>query len=150
MRKSHRPASREATLAIDRATTVAWVQASVRAFARANGLSTRDEWSLAVAASEAATNIIKFATTGVITVRIVASPPLLELVADDDGPGVSDVARALVDGVSEGVVLAETESRAGRRGLGTGLGAIARVMGELTIDRSPRGGARITARRPLR
>jgi serine/threonine-protein kinase RsbT len=149
MRRSHSVTGPQITIAVSPTTAVAWVQSTARSFARAHELSIEDEWSLAVAASEAATNIMKFATSGVITLRILPAPPTLELVAEDDGPGLGDVDCAVRDGVSEGAVLAELEPRRDRRGLGTGLGAIARVMGTLSVEQSAGGGARISARRAL-
>lgn len=140
----------ELEIAIEPRTTVPVVQAAVRRFVRAHGGSPRDEWCVAIAASEAATNIIKFAATGTLALRIRGERPhCCELVAEDDGAGFADPATALRDRISEGVDLAEVEWTVGRRGLGTGLGAIARVMGELHIERSARGGARVVARRVL-
>lgn len=132
-------------LAIDRMTTIPYVQKAVRERVRALGGSPRDEWNVAIAASEAATNIVKFATTGTLTLRALAGG--VELVAEDDGPGFEDPERALRDHVSEGVDLKQQEPQPGRRGLGTGLGAIARAMSELRIERTTRGGARLVALR---
>jgi serine/threonine-protein kinase RsbT len=137
-------------LAIDAATSTAFVQAAVRAFARAHGATTRDEWSLAIAASEAATNIGKFATRGTVTLRLDGGPPrAIEICAEDDGPGFEEVRLSMRDGISEGVDLLQQRTPSARRGLGTGLGAIARAMDSLTIERRPSGGARLVARRVL-
>lgn len=138
-------------LAIDGSTTPAYVQARVRAFVRGLGGGVRDEWSIAIAASEAATNIAKFAPRGAL--RLIAhdgSPATVELIAEDNGPGVDDIDRALRDGVSEGIDLATTEPDPRRRGRGTGLGAILRQMDALTIERRAGGGTRLVARRRLR
>jgi anti-sigma regulatory factor (Ser/Thr protein kinase) len=76
--------------------------------------------------------------------------PAIELCADDEGPGLTDVARAMIDGVSEGVDVADP-GRDGtrRRGLGTGLGAIRRAVDHLEISVRPSGGTRLVARRAL-
>ncbi|MBI2391754.1 MAG: hypothetical protein HYV09_19345 [Deltaproteobacteria bacterium] len=71
---------------------------------------------------------------------------MIELVAEDDGPCFADVDSALRDSVSEGIDLAAAEPRPSRPGLGTGLGAILRLMGSLTIERREGG---VVARRPL-
>jgi len=143
--------STELTLEIRATTSVAYVQAAVRAFVRAHRGASIDEWSLAIAASEAATNIAKFATRGTIRLRAIeGTPRVIEMCAEDDGPGVDDVNLAMKDGISEGIDLASQERRTHRRGLGTGLGAIARATDTLSIDRSPAGGTRLTARRTLR
>ena len=127
---------------IDRTTQVAWLQSEVRRFVRRNELSLKVEWALAIAVSEAATNVQKFAGAGVIT--LIGEPSAIVMVAEDDGPGL-DPETALRDGVSEGIDLATVESRAGLRGLGTGLGAIHRLMGDLRIERRPCGGTRLVA-----
>ncbi len=137
-------------LVVDGTTSIAYVQSRVRAFVRAVGGGVRDEWCIAIAASEAATNIGKFATRGALRLVAHDDGPAVELVAEDDGPGVDDVDRALRDGVSEGVDLATVEPSAKRRGLGAGLGAIARQMDSLTIERRAGGGTRLVARRRLR
>lgn len=141
----------EIVLAIDRATAPAYVQAVVREFVRAHGTA-RDEWNLAIAASEAATNIAKFATSGTLTVRVLGEAQrVFELVAEDDGPGLDDPERALRDHVSEGVDLRAADPPRSRRGLGTGLGAIARAMNaSLTIERRPGGGTRLVGRRSIK
>lgn len=138
----------EIVLAIDRTTAPAYVQAVVREFVRAHGTA-RDEWNLAIAASEAATNIAKFATSGTLTVRVLGEAQrVFELVAEDDGPGLADPDAALRDHVSEGVDLSVVERSPTRRGLGTGLGAISRALGgTLRIERSARGGTRLVGRR---
>ena len=63
---------------------------------------------------------------------------------------MSDIERALRDGISEGVDLTIAEPSLKRRGLGAGLGAIARQMDSLTIERRREGGTRLVARRALR
>lgn len=138
-------------LSIDGSTNSAYVQSRVRAFVRLHGGGIRDEWSVAIAASEAATNIGKFATRG--TLRLIAhdgAPTVVELIAEDDGPGLDDVDQALRDGVSEGVDLTTAEPSRKRRGLGAGLGAIARQMDSLAIERRSGGGTRLVARRTIR
>ncbi|HEU4726577.1 MAG TPA: ATP-binding protein [Kofleriaceae bacterium] len=138
-------------IAIDGSTTPAYVQARVRAFVRGLGGGVRDEWSVAIAASEAATNIAKFAPRGTLSLFAHdGSPTMVELIAEDNGPGLDDIDHALRDGVSEGVDLAATEPGRRRRGLGTGLGAILRQMDALTIERRAGGGTRLIARRALR
>lgn len=115
-------------------------------FATAAGFGQRTRWEIAISVSELATNIVRFAGKGTITLRLLDSPaPGLEVVADDDGPGIDDVEAALKDGFSEGRFLAEEVPLAGRRGLGSGLGAVRRLMGSLSIERKPEGGTRVVA-----
>jgi serine/threonine-protein kinase RsbT len=141
----------EAELQILPSTSSAAVQAFVRAFARRAGAGVRDEWCVAIAASEAATNAAKFADGGRLSVRLLLRPrACLEIVVEDRGPGLPDVERALADGFSEGMdrVVALAAGRRGR-GLGMGLGAIRRAMHELEIAPRQGGGTRLVARRYL-
>ena len=138
-------------LRIDARTQVAYVQALVRTLAVGIGFSTRDEWAIATAVSEAVTNIVKFAGTGTLTVRILAGdPPGLEFVAADQGPGMADVASALRDGVSEGVDLDANPAPGPRRGRGSGCGAMRRLMDELEVRAAPGVGTVVTGRKWLR
>lgn len=131
----------EETINIERPTDAAYLQMRARAFAAAAGFGIRDQWSIAIAASEAATNIVKFGLPGAVTFRMVDGPPRrLELEANDRGPGFVDVEKALRDGVSEGREPTEIEITPSRRGLGFGLGAISRLMDGLVIRPRPGGG----------
>lgn len=122
-----------------------------RKLAFAFGLPRKAQWEVAVAVSEASTNILKFGNRGAITLRLVPGPPLvLELEAVDQGPGIPDPALSREDGVSEGKRRCEATSLRGFRGLGTGLGAIGRLMDELTIQTRPQGGTRLLARKQVR
>ncbi len=131
---------------VDQTTPIPWLQSEVRRFVRTAAPSSKAEWAIAIAVSEAATNIQKFAGRGVITLR--QEPGFITFVAEDDGPGF-DPTIALQDGISEGIDLSTVDSRAGLRGLGTGLGAIQRLMGELEIERRAAGGVRLVARHRL-
>jgi serine/threonine-protein kinase RsbT len=137
------------SLAVDATTAIPWLQAEVRRFAHDQACSEKEGWTLATVVSEAATNVQKFAARG--TVRLVREPDAIVLIVEDDGPGLEHPEDALRDGMSEGVDLTKLDAPQGRRrGLGTGLGAIQRLMGELSIERRPTGGTRLLARYPLR
>jgi serine/threonine-protein kinase RsbT len=82
--------------------------------------------SVALAASELARNLLRYATDGVLTIRDLADRGL-ELESTDAGPGIGDVALALADRHSTG------------QGLGDGLGAVKRLMTEFEISTSPTG-----------
>ncbi len=59
----------------------------------------------------------------------------VELVADDDGPGIADIAQAMVEGYSSG------------GGLGCGLPGVQRLMDEFSIESMPGRGTRVVARK---
>lgn len=127
-----------------------WISEEVVEIAREIGFSGAELWEVGIAASELATNVARHAGGGRLTLRILAEPARgIELCADDDGPGFSDIDRALRDGISNGRVLAEEVPLAGRHGLGSGLGAIRRMNDELTIENKPGGGALVRALKRL-
>lgn len=131
---------------------VPYVQSRARAFAREIGLAVRAQWAVAIAASELATNVVKFGLPGTLTLRARPGPPaFLEIEAADRGPGFADVERALRDGVSEGLDLTTLDALPrSRRGLGTGLGAVRRLTDELSVHPRTGGGTLVTARIHLR
>jgi serine/threonine-protein kinase RsbT len=88
---------------------------------------------VATAISEIARNITSYAGHGVIRVEVRERNGRRALVvwADDEGPGIADVDRALEDGYS-------TE-----RGLGLGLPGARRLMDGLVIDSVPGRGTKI-------
>jgi serine/threonine-protein kinase RsbT len=97
------------------------------------GFSLTDVTMVATAISEIARNITSYAGHGVIRVEVRERNGRRALVvwADDEGPGIADVDRALEDGYS-------TE-----RGLGLGLPGARRLMDGLVIDSVPGRGTKI-------
>ena len=97
------------------------------------GFSLTDVTMVATAISEIARNITSYAGHGVIRVGVCEKDGRRALVvwADDEGPGIADVDRALEDGYS-------TE-----RGLGLGLPGARRLMDGLVIDSVPGRGTKI-------
>ena len=59
----------------------------------------------------------------------------VEVLAEDDGPGIENLSEAMKDHVSGG------------SGLGLGLPSVQRIMDEFAIDSSPGHGTRVLARR---
>ncbi len=110
------------------------VQVRARKFAEQAGLARGRQIEFAIAASEAATNLLKHAGSGAITLR--AGSGFVELEAVDHGGGIADVPAAFRDGVSRGQLV---EGAPRRDGLGLGLGAIARLTDQIQILSSPRG-----------
>lgn len=104
-----------------------------RALAAVAGFSPGDQTVIAAAISEVARNILTYARTGDVEVRIAqnGSRSGIVIVARDNGPGIADVARALQDGFS-------TSS-----GLGLGLGGARRLMDEFEIKSEPGKGTTV-------
>jgi len=87
------------------------------------GFSTTDLAVVATAISELARNIVRYALHGEIILRVVEdrSRRGVEVVAQDDGPGIPDVGRAMDDGFSTS------------GGLGMGLPGTRRLMDDFEI-----------------
>ncbi|MEZ4453854.1 MAG: ATP-binding protein [Nannocystaceae bacterium] len=140
--------SPELVLALGRPAEVVSVQIRARKFAAAAGLSTRAQWELAIAVSEAATNMIKYAGGGVIVLRQLDAPRAgVEFEARDEGAGIASLERAIQDHVSDDVHRSERADPRSARGLGLGLGAIHRLMDEVVIDAGPGRGTSIRGRK---
>jgi anti-sigma regulatory factor (Ser/Thr protein kinase) len=104
---------------------------------------------IVVAVSEAATNLVKHATGGTLSLRWDDDPPQVMLETWDDGPGIDNPEYAASDFISEGMNL-RTELIVGQwRGTGTGLGSIRRMMDNLTLTNRPEGGLLLQASKRL-
>jgi serine/threonine-protein kinase RsbT len=88
------------------------------------GFSLTDVTMIATAISEIARNITSYAGRGAIRVTVADREGRKALVvrAEDYGPGIADVERAMEDGYSTG------------RGLGLGLPGARRLMDRLIVD----------------
>lgn len=93
------------------------------------GLDETERGTLAVVATELATNLSRYAKNGALMMRLLGTRGSggVELLAIDQGPGISDLGRALTDGFSSGGTS------------GHGLGAIQRMSGEFDITTSGTG-----------
>jgi anti-sigma regulatory factor (Ser/Thr protein kinase) len=111
----------------------------VRRFASALGFSEDQLEELAIVAQEIGTNAVRYATSGgcIHWAQTLGEEPGLELFYFDKGPGVYDLERAMRDGVSSG------------GSLGTGFGAMRRLLDEFDVYSAVKGTTRrlTTARR---
>ncbi|WP_433205970.1 ATP-binding protein [Nocardia sp. CA-107356] len=91
------------------------------------GFSLTDMTMISTAISEIARNITSYAGSGEIRLLVDDREGRQALVvqAEDQGPGIRDIARALDDGYSTG------------RGLGLGLPGARRLMDRLTVESAP-------------
>lgn len=115
-------------------TDVERARREVRALARSLGFAAPVAESVTLAVVELATNLVRYAQRGELLVTPVENG--LQIESTDFGPGIADVDRAMEDGFSTG------------GGLGAGLGAVRRLMDEITIVTGPEG-TRIVARKWL-
>jgi serine/threonine-protein kinase RsbT len=88
------------------------------------GFSLTDVTMIATAISEIARNITSYAGRGAVLITVADRDGRKALVvrAEDDGPGIVDIERAMEDGYSTG------------RGLGMGLPGARRLMDRLIVD----------------
>ncbi len=88
------------------------------------GFSLTDVTMIATAISEIARNITSYAGRGAVRITVADRDgrPALVVRAEDDGPGIADIERAMEDGYSTG------------RGLGMGLPGARRLMDRLVVD----------------
>ncbi len=91
------------------------------------GFSLTDRTMISTAISEIARNITSYAGSGEIRLLVDDREGRRALVvqAEDQGPGIRDIARALDDGYSTG------------RGLGLGLPGARRLMDRLIVESAP-------------
>ena len=107
------------------------------------GFSPGDQTVIAAAISEVARNIILYAHRGEVTFQLVDDGKRagIVVVAQDEGPGIADVSRAMADGFSTS------------GGLGLGLPGAKRLMDEFDVVTAPGRGTTVTMsklKRPTR
>lgn len=98
------------------------------------GFSPGDQTVIAAAISEIARNILLYARRGAVSFRLVDDGvrSAIVVVAQDEGPGIPDLTRALSDGYSTS------------GGLGLGLPGARRLMDEFDIVTGPGRGTTVT------
>ena len=118
-------------------TDVVQARQAGRELAAEVGFSAGDQTVIAAAISEIARNILMYAKRGEVrfTKVIDGTRQGLIVVAEDDGPGIRDVSRAMQDGYSTS------------GGLGLGLPGARRLMDEFEVVSAPGQGTRITMRK---
>ena len=113
---------------------------SARKLASALGFSSTECEEIALAVTELASNLIRHASGGTISVSALITPGRtgIQIESDDSGPGIADVERAITDGFST----------AG--GLGIGLGAVNRLVDDLEFVSKSTAGLHVVCQRWLR
>ena len=117
---------------------IAGSRGAARALAEAISFRGAAAFYVATCVTELAHNLIRHATRGgTITVTALrrSGEIGIEVVAEDDGPGIPDVAQAMRDGFSTS------------GGLGGGLPGVKRLMDELEITSTAGVGTRVVARK---
>jgi serine/threonine-protein kinase RsbT len=104
------------------------------------GFGTIDQSRIATAVSELTRNVIRYATDGKgrMYIRLIEDAIKgsgIEIVVEDDGPGIEDINLALRDGYTS------------TRSLGLGLPGTKRLMDEMNIESFPGQGTVVTIRK---
>lgn len=130
----------EARVAVSSAIDIVTARQKGRALAMELGFDGADLTLIATAISEIARNIVDHAKRG----EVIVSPARqgskhgIAIIAQDEGPGIQDVSRAMQYGYST------------RRGLGVGLPGAKWLMDDFEIDSQVGKGTTVTMRKWLR
>jgi serine/threonine-protein kinase RsbT len=111
-----------------------------REVAKRLGFGIIDQARISTAVSELARNIVLYTLQGTVTIRIVTIDGKrgIEVICEDDGPGIEDVELAMQDGYSTS------------KGLGKGLPGAKRLVDEFEIESTLGQGTKVTMRKWLR
>jgi serine/threonine-protein kinase RsbT len=103
------------------------------------GFSEINQVKVATAISELARNIFQYAKTGLVVLRTLSGARAgIEIVASDQGPGITDVPLVLGGNYRS------------RTGMGKGLLGARRLMDHFEIDSGPGRGTKVTLRKYVR
>jgi serine/threonine-protein kinase RsbT len=124
---------------IKREEDIIWSRQQGREVARELGFGMVDQSRIATAISELTRNILRFAGEGQCVIRPLSDNGRvgIEVVCEDNGPGIADIQAALRDGFST----------SGGAGMGIGLPGTRRLMDEMQIESAPSKGTKIVIRR---
>lgn len=106
---------------------------ATRELAQQSGLSAGATAALSTAVSELVTNVVKYAESGLVTLRptVQIERPGVEVIVEDRGPGIADIEAAMTEHVSTGGTL------------GLGLPGTKRLVDEFDIESHPGAGTRV-------
>lgn len=109
-----------------------------RQIAKGVGFGAVDQARIATAVGELARNIFIYAQTGQVTIREIegaSGQRGIEIVCEDQGPGIENIERAMEDGYSTS------------GGMGMGIPGAKRLMNEFTIQSRRGEGTTVTCRK---
>lgn len=112
-------------------------RSSARDTAKQIGFGAIDQARIATAVSELARNIFLYAGCGTVCVRLIEQRGRtgIEIVCEDQGPGIADLEQVMQDGYSTS------------RGMGMGLPGARRLMDEFDLQSQEGLGTRVTCRK---
>lgn len=132
-------AAEEGTLRITSETDIVTARTTMREVVTELGFGLTDTTRIVTAVSELARNVFLYAGTGEMRWRTGddGNRQWVEIVFDDDGPGIPDLERALGEGYSTS------------KGMGHGLSGTQKLMDEFEIESDPETGTCVTVRKYL-
>lgn len=123
-------------------TDVIYVRGEGRRLADTVGFSKADQTRIAIAVSELATNIVKYAGSGEISFDVEDDCLVVE--ARDEGPGIKSIENAFRDNWSDSKCLLDDDFIK-HVGMGTGLPAVVRMMDDVQVVETSSEGTVIRA-----
>ncbi len=129
--------AREARVTLNREPDIIVARQQGRTIAVELGFSPGDLALIVTAISEITRNVIEYAARGLMIARVVQEGTRrgVEIVIEDEGPGIPDVGQAMQDGYSTG------------GGLGLGLPGARRLMDEFAVESTVGQGTRVVMRK---
>ena len=127
----------QAIVKIKSDTDILIARQAVREAAQQIGFGIIDETRLVTAVSELGRNALNYGGGGQVAVRVLREPLRtgIEIVCEDQGPGIADPQKALAGGWSTG------------GGLGRGLSGTKALMDEFELSTAPGAGTRVIVRK---
>lgn len=124
---------KDAAMAVKQAEDVVRVRQAVRVQAVDAGFSLVDQTKLITAASEIARNTVEYGGGGTLKIETLRDGVRhgVRLTFIDQGPGITDIARAMTDGYTSG------------SGLGLGLSGAKRLSNEFNVQSTPGKGTQV-------
>ena len=125
------------TIPVRSSAEVVSVRHLVRRWAVELGLTLVEQTKIVTAASELARNMVDYGRGGTMTIEALEDGARkgLQLIFEDQGPGIPDINLALRDGYTSG------------SGMGLGLGGAKRLSNEFEIRSAPGEGTRVAITR---
>lgn len=129
--------SKTKKLDISGETDVAYAALDAKNYSKEIGFSKADQYMISTAVSELARNIFVYAKSGTIDLSFLEldSKRGIEVVAEDFGPGIQDIDKAMEDNFSTGGTM------------GVGLPGTKRLIDEFQIDSQRKKGTKVTIRK---
>jgi serine/threonine-protein kinase RsbT len=129
----------DGSLKITEETDIVTARTTIRDVVTELGFSMTDTTRIVTAVSELARNVYLYAGTGTMSwhTSLDDNRRYIEIVFDDDGPGITDVDEALSEGYSTS------------EGMGQGLPGTQKLMDEFDIETNTQDGTAVTIRKHL-